>query len=131
MLENIPYTKVDDPDYIELLTYSELDSLFELYGHLRAANPTTQVNLRIANKLAPDDYTSHLVTLGGIDWNTATISALNNLQLPVQQVADWDTEGGQYFEVQESGSTTKYRPVLENWVAGRSSARMSRFLPAQ
>lgn len=113
MLEKIPYTTVDDPDYIELLTYSELDSLFELYGHLRAANPTNQVNFRTASKLAPDDYTTHLVTLGGIDWNTATSSALANLELPVQQVADWDTEGGQYFEVEESGAKAYFRPVLE------------------
>ena len=27
MLSTIPYTDVDDPDYIELLTYSELDAL--------------------------------------------------------------------------------------------------------
>ena len=113
MLENIPYAKIDDPDYIGLLSLSELDSLFELHGHLRAANPTTQVNLRAANTLTPDDYTSHLVTLGGIDWNTATSSALESLELPVRQVADWDAEGGQYFEVEESGAKARHRPVLE------------------
>ena len=113
MLDQIPYTNVKDPDYIELLTYSELDALFELYGHLRAANPANQVNLRIADKLARDDYTSHLVTLGGIDWNTLTSSTLEKLQLPVQQVADWDTEREQYFEVEENGTTTQHRPVLQ------------------
>jgi transcriptional regulator with XRE-family HTH domain len=113
MLEKIPYTNVDDPDYIELLTYSELDSLVALYGHLRAANPTNQVNFRTANKLTHDDYTSHLVALGGIDWNTVTSSALRRLELPVRQIADWDTDGGQYFEVKESGTTTKHKPVLE------------------
>jgi len=114
MLEQIPYTNIDDPDYIELLTYSELDALFELYGHLRAANPTNQVNLRVANRLARDDYTSHLVTLGGIDWNTLTTSTLEKLRLPVRQVADWDTEREQYFEVEEDGSKAQHRPVLEN-----------------
>ncbi|HEX6508101.1 MAG TPA: XRE family transcriptional regulator [Chloroflexota bacterium] len=113
VLQRIPYTSVDDPDYIELLTYSELDSLVALYGHLRAANPTNQVNFRTANKLTNDDYTSHLVALGGIDWNTVTSSALRRLELPVRQIADWDTEGGQYFEVEESGTTTKHNPVLE------------------
>jgi hypothetical protein len=113
MLAQIPYTKIDDPDYIELLTYSELDALFELHGHLRAANPANQVNLRIADRLFRDDYTSHLISLGGIDWNTLTTSALERLQLPVQQVADWGTEGGQYFEAQEAGTMRQYRPVLE------------------
>jgi transcriptional regulator with XRE-family HTH domain len=114
MLDRIPYTDVNDPDYIDLLTYSELDALFELHGHLRAANPFNQVNLRIADKLAPDDYTSHLATLGGIDWNSATTSTLERLQLPVRQVADWDEEGGQYFEVEDSGTSVKHRAVLDN-----------------
>ena len=113
MLEKIPYTDIADPDYIELLTCSELDALFELFGHLRAANPANQVNLRIAGKLAPDDLTSHLATLGGIDWNSATSSVLEKLQLPVQQVADWGTEGGQYFEVEGDGKETQFRPLLE------------------
>ena len=51
MLDRMPYTEVKDPDYIELLTYSELDALFELHGHLRAANPANQVHLRIAGQL--------------------------------------------------------------------------------
>ena len=113
MMQKIPYTSIDDPDYIELLTYSELDALFELHGHIRAANPASQVNRCVADKLTADDYTSHLVTLGGIDWNQATSSALRMLELPVRQVADWNTEGGQYFEVKESGTVTKHSPVLD------------------
>jgi len=113
MLERIPYTDIEDPDYIELLNYSELDALFELHGHLRAANPANQVNRRIAGKLVPDDYSSHLVSLGGTDWNTATSTTLEWLPLPVRQVADWNVPGGQYFEVEENGTTVQHRPVLE------------------
>ena len=113
MLAEIPYTDIRDPDYIELLTYSELDALFELYGHLRAANPENQVNLRIADKLAPDDYTSHLISLGGVDWNMITSAAMHRLPLPVQQIADWDKPGEQYFQVEENGQIVKHKPVLE------------------
>jgi transcriptional regulator with XRE-family HTH domain len=113
MLEKIPYTKIDDPDYIELLTYSELDALFEMWGHLRATNPGCEVNRIVADKLESDHYTSHLVTLGGTDWNTATRAALRMLDLPVRQVADWNTEDGQYFEVEENGKKAQHRPVLE------------------
>lgn len=112
MLAQMPYTNIDDPDYIELLTYSELDALFELHGHLRAANPANRVGLRIADNLERDDYTSHLISLGGIDWNILTTSALERLQLPVQQVADWGIEGGQYFEAEEAETMRQYRPVL-------------------
>jgi transcriptional regulator with XRE-family HTH domain len=117
MLAEIPYTDIRDPDYIELLTYSELDALFELYGHLRAANPGNQVNLRIADKLAPDDYTSHLISLGGVDWNMITSATMHRLPLPVQQIADWDKPGEQYFQVDENGTIVKHKPVLEEAVA--------------
>ena len=113
MLDRVPYTEVKDPDYIELLTYSELDALFELHGHLRAANPANQVHLRIAGQLKSDDYTSHVVSLGGVDWNSATSSALQSLQLPVRQVADWSTPDGQYFEVEVNGKSVKHRAVLD------------------
>jgi transcriptional regulator with XRE-family HTH domain len=113
MIKTIPYTDVDDPDYIEFLTYSELDSLFELHGHIRAANPAKDVYLRVSGHLAPDDYTSHLALLGGVDWNEMTQTTLERLQLPVRQVADWTTEGAQYFEVDDKGVSSQYRPVLE------------------
>ena len=113
MLKTIPYTDVNDPDYIELLTYSELDALFELHGHLRAANPANQVFRRIAGKLASDDYTSHLVSLGGVDWNTITKTTLKQLPFPVRQLADWDIPGEQYFEVEEDGKVVKHQPRLD------------------
>jgi hypothetical protein len=112
MLEKIPYTDVGEPDFIELLTYSELDSLFELYGHLRAANPGSHVYRRLAPDLKHVDIQTHLAVLGGVDWNSLTKTIMERLQLPVRQVADWDTEGGQYFEVDNNGVTERYRPML-------------------
>jgi hypothetical protein len=113
MLSRMPYTDRSDPDYIALYTYSDLDALFELYGHLRAANPANQVDLRAADRLPPDAYTAHLVALGGVDWNRATRSVLSGLRLPVRQIADWSSPEGQYFEVDENGRTTRHRPLLE------------------
>lgn len=113
MLAQVSYKDKDDPDYVELLQYSDLDALFELYGHLRAANPTNQVNLRIAGKLSPDDYHSHLVLLGGVDWNTATTNVLTRLQLPVRQEPDWDTPEGPYFEVDSGGQKVRHYARLE------------------
>ena len=107
------YTDLDSPDYIQLYTYSELDALFELHGHLRAANPANQVDLRIASLLTPDEYTSHLVSLGGIDWNAATRTLLEDLDLPVKQIAHWGEDGAEddvYFELDDG---RKFRPELD------------------
>lgn len=113
MAAQIPYTDADDPDFIELLRYSDLDSMFELHGHVRAANPTSDVFLRTSGRMMPDDFSTHLAILGGVDWNVATAEILGRLDLPVRQVADWDTEGAQYFEVEENGKKKQFHPVLE------------------
>lgn len=96
MRERMPYADPDVPDYIELYTYTDLDALFELHGHIRAANPNSDVRLRVAQHLVSDDYTEHLVLLGGIDWNTVTANVLDRIALPVKQVGG-DEELG-YFE---------------------------------
>lgn len=119
MLDRIPYTNIADPDYIDLLTYSDLDSLFELYGHIRAVNPASAVVRRVADKLEPPEYQAHLAVLGGVDWNTLTSTLLDQLRLPVRQVAEWHTEGAQYFEVEEDGAPIQYRPVLQQSRTGK------------
>ncbi|TDB85325.1 helix-turn-helix transcriptional regulator [Actinomadura sp. 7K534] len=113
MLAKMPYSDPADPDYIALYSYADLDSLFELHGHVRASNPTSQVNLRTAQYLRSDDYTSHLVLVGGVDWNVATRSAVDRLDLPVEQVTDWDTPEGAYFEVRDGDQTRRILPRLE------------------
>jgi hypothetical protein len=114
MLKHQPYSEPLNPDFVELYRYSDLDSLVELHGHLRAANPTSQVNIRVAHGLHRDDYTSHLVALGGVDWNLATSSLLSRLQLPVKQISR-EQGNGAYFEVTaDDGSRVPHRPVLED-----------------
>lgn len=81
------YADPKSPDYVALYTYADPDALIELYGHTRAVNPNSQVYFKTARELDPDDYTSHLVLLGGIDWNSVTSELLRRVELPVSQVA--------------------------------------------
>jgi hypothetical protein len=114
LLERMPYTNPSDPDFIELYRFSDPDALLEMFGHLRAANPASRVEYRAADQLAADDYTGHLVSLGGVDWNEATRSAITRLQLPVRQVTDWEGSGDAYFEVtEEGGRKVEHRPLLD------------------
>jgi hypothetical protein len=103
-----------NPDFIDLSRYSELDALMELHGHLRAANPTSRVQFKVARELTAEDYTGHLVMLGGVDWNEATSSLLDRLELPVRQAGGWSKDGGAYFEVTEEDSRkVAHRPWLD------------------
>jgi hypothetical protein len=79
MLSTVRYADPRDPDFVRLYRLADLDSLFELHGHLRAVNPRNQVELRRATNLTNDDLSSHLVILGGVDWNPLARSVLSRL----------------------------------------------------
>jgi hypothetical protein len=113
MLRQIPYSDPMDPDYVALYKYADLDALVELHGHIRAANPGIKhVSFRSAEELVRDDYTTHLVSLGGVEWNHATQSLFAKLDLPVRQVADWDSPQGPYFEVNGDGAPQRFYPSV-------------------
>jgi transcriptional regulator with XRE-family HTH domain len=114
MLKDVRYADPHDPDFIRLYRLADLDSLFELHGHLRAVNPHNQVDVRRATNLANDDLSSHLVILGGVDWNPLARSVLSRLSLPVRQVADWAANKPPYFEVTVDGETKRFSPRLEH-----------------
>jgi hypothetical protein len=79
------YTSPRSPDYVELYTYADLDALIELHGHIRAANSSALVNFRLADRVTRDHLTTHLVLLGGVDWNPLTREILDVLRVPVAQ----------------------------------------------
>jgi hypothetical protein len=108
------YADPGSPDYVALYRYADVDSLIELYGHIRAANPTTQVYFKTVQELVPDDYTSHLVLLGGVDWNFLTRVLLERTKLPVRQVARHEESDIGGFEVRmENGSSKLFAPYLD------------------
>jgi hypothetical protein len=119
MLRRVPYSDPRDPDYVALTRFADLDAFVELHGHVRAANPGSTVNFRTTKDLNPDDYTTHLVLLGGVDWNEATHSLSSELGLPVVQIADWNAPEGPYFEARGTGAPQRFHPVLRGSGEGR------------
>jgi hypothetical protein len=111
-LASMPYTDPNAPDYVELYRLADLDALLELFGHLRAANPFSNVRVRTPDEVRRDDYTSHLVLLGGVDWNTITAELLHRLDVPVQQLArESEAEPGGFL-VGEGEDQELFSPVL-------------------
>jgi hypothetical protein len=113
---NMPYADPNSPDYIELYQYADLDALVELHGHIRAVNPGVQVHFKLATELVGDDYTTHLVLLGGIDWNNLVAEVQEIIDPAVRQVskspddpAEWDA----WFEVVTGTERREYRPRIE------------------
>jgi hypothetical protein len=96
-----PLADEQDPNFTQMRKYGDLDALIELYGHLRAENPTLDVFHRLASDVVSDDLSRHVILLGGIGWNEVTRrfqSAIS--QVPITQVAVDDLEGGDIFRLE-------------------------------
>lgn len=117
-LASMPYTDPSDPDYVGNYRFGDLDALLELHGHIRAANPRSTVHVLAADELKVDDFTSHLVVLGGVDWNSITAELLPQLNLPVRQVARESEDEAGGFVVEDGGKKTMFSPELRR-VAGK------------
>ncbi len=112
LFARMPYTDPDAPDFTRLYTLADVDSLLELHGHIRASNPDIRVNVRSAAELEPDDYTTHLVLLGGVDWNRITRHVLEAAEVPVRQHSFLEDPEGAAFEVDTHDGPRQLRPVL-------------------
>jgi hypothetical protein len=113
--EMMPYTNPQDPDYVRSYTYADVDALIELFGHVRAVNSAiADVSIKTADALAEDDYTAHLVLLGGVDWNPVTRDITRRLKLPVRQGSRPDDalyDG--HFDVGDGEERRRFAPVLD------------------
>ena len=113
-LKPIPYTDPQAPDYVELYKFADLDALLELFGHLRSANPNSEVRVRTSTELDADDYTSHLVLLGGVDWNPITAEVMRRLDVPVRQLGREDESKAGGFQVGRGTARRLFEPVLHS-----------------
>lgn len=110
-----PYAKPDNPDYEKLSACADPTALVELNGYLRAVNPTNPVSYKIAGvtPLNTDDYNSHLVLVGGVDWNEVTRDVITFSNIPIRQIGRSSAVDIGGFAVQDgSGPETVYTPVL-------------------
>jgi hypothetical protein len=99
-----------DPNFTKMRKYGDLDGLIELYGHLRAENPTLNVFHRLASEVVSDDLSRHVILLGGIGWNEVTRRFQTAIsQVPITQTAVDDLKGGDIFRV---GSPDDPEPKL-------------------
>jgi hypothetical protein len=62
--------------------------------------------------MRPDDYTAHLVLIGGVDWNEATRDMFRRVRIPVSQTTREHADDYGEFTVQENGKKRSFPPTL-------------------
>ena len=105
-----PLAEPVDPNYAELFSYADLDALVELYGHIRAENPSMGVFYKLSSQFDRDDLSGHVVLLGGIGWNEITEQLLEMSRLPVRQIEDPNIRTGEIFVVDFDDGERRYLP---------------------
>jgi hypothetical protein len=104
-----------NPNFTKLLQYTDQDALVEMFGHVRAANPSLDVFHRIASEAKSDDISTHVILLGGVAWNRTTRRILGAIDdVPITQI---DTPGQtrDAFSVKMKGSEKAFRPQWEDY----------------
>lgn len=71
-------------DYLRLSGLADLDSLFEIYGAIKAYNPRSRVVITAAQDLNHRDVSNHLVLIGGAAWKIATRWFTRIFPLPME-----------------------------------------------
>jgi hypothetical protein len=105
-----------DPNFTKLQQYGDLDALLMLFGHLRAENPSLDVLHRLATEVVPDDYSRHVILLGGVAWNKATRRMQSALrQVPVKQIAVKDLKAGDVFRIESDHGRRFFYPEYEEF----------------
>jgi transcriptional regulator with XRE-family HTH domain len=109
---HLPYADPQSPDYVKLYQFADLDALIEIYGQIKALNPTNKVNISKPSEAGADLFTAHLLILGGVDFNAVTRQLLPLIRIPVRQVAREDVTDAGGFQVDDDDAPTTFSPVL-------------------
>jgi transcriptional regulator with XRE-family HTH domain len=108
-----PLASAEDPNFTTLHAYADLDALMELYGHIRAENSVNYgVYHKTASQVRADDFSGHVVLLGGVGWNDVTRQLLETLtNVPVSQVEDQQVPTGEVFRARKGDAEQRFYPV--------------------
>lgn len=107
-----PYRSPSNPNYVKLSAFSDLDAMVELFGHISALNPQTDVRYRLTTTLIADDLVGHVIVLGRAALNSATRWFFDHLALPVRQAEDPKAPDGEIFTLSDDEST-RFAPTLD------------------
>jgi hypothetical protein len=115
-----PLASASDPNFTKLQQYADQDALIEMFGHVRAENPTLEVHYRLPAEAVADDVSAHVILLGGIGWSRVTRRFQAALgQVPIKQVAHEQLDTGDIFTVAGPKGEKQFFPEWEDLPDGK------------
>ena len=133
-LDPVPYADAWHPNYVDTLWDGDAPSTLELFGHIRAENPSSEVRFYTFDKVNQNHLTGHVVILGqgdafqrsgGPDSPPSWLIRRHNLpwftRLPADADPEFDTEfvvtlnrDGEptHYPVGEAAGSDVFRPVF-------------------
>jgi hypothetical protein len=103
----------EELNYVRFAGLADLDSLVDIYGAIRAYNPTSRVVIMAAQDLTQRDIANHLVLIGGLAWAMVNPQLSRIFPIPIQTGDPLDSSaivvndpdnGEQKFEYQIVGN---------------------------
>lgn len=112
VLSSVDYADYRHPNHINMLHFADADALVEVFGHLRAANPRSKVTFKTWEDMVPDDWSKHVVVLGG-DWNEAAQWYRRRVDLPVEYVdPNAEAEFDGFFRITVLDPPRDFKPAF-------------------
>jgi hypothetical protein len=86
----------------------------DLYAHLRAENPTLDVFHRLSREVSIDDFSNHVILLGGVGWDEVARHFDRAIsRVPIRQIAVDDLADGDIFQVDAFDNAQLFYPEYE------------------
>jgi len=93
------FARGSDHNYIQLAAYADVDALVELFGHIRAVNPVSDVGFELAARIESSDLPAHLILLGGWAYDQVPSGLRSQIDLPIRRVTVDEVKDGELLEV--------------------------------
>ncbi|MDP9827159.1 helix-turn-helix domain-containing protein [Kineosporia succinea] len=149
LLPAVQYTtNQHHPNFVRNLGNADIDALIELVGHVRAENPTADVQWMTYDRVSSaDQFTGHLILLGGVDENIEAVPAgsvnvlevlRDRLDIPIRMT--WDEDGiefdgevrvlldGDGVPTSDPSKIADHEGFRPDWVPGHDDSRKRAYL---
>jgi len=106
-----------NPNFNRLQLFADQDALLEMWGHVRAENPTlaSRIRIRLPSEVVADDLSGHVILLGGIGWNRLARRFQTAIgAVPITQVDDNTLATGEIFQVKDADGERSFLPEWDD-----------------